>query len=372
MKYPELDNAIENTFSPELRDYLRRCINDNPENSVVVGKEDLHIQDWKRYVDLGKKTANEAALKSVFIQLNFPISEETKDSEAYRAATRRGVFPEGADGVSFADPDGIDIFIHDSIAGKIPVIITADRSDFETLIQAIVKKNQPVEIPRSMGACMIAGYNNWERVNQMKAQWDAENQAKGLFRPWAQRFKEIQGQKDLYKDRFIFLSNSPYSGVPGKQLGIDEAEWRRLSVIIRLEHECTHYFTKKHYGTMENHLVDELLADCMGIIAASGGFNASWFCHFMGLENYPEYREGGRFQNYLGDPQLVMEDQLRLREIVVKAANNLESFISSNWTGEPSLEDRQRLLTHLSKLRLSDFATTGAIETMEKALFQSA
>ena len=45
---------------------------------------------------------------------------------------------------------------------------------------------------------------------------------------------------------------------------------------------------------MRNNLHDELIADYAGITAAIGHYRAAWFLRFLGLEDYPTYRPGGR------------------------------------------------------------------------------
>jgi len=74
-------------------------------------------------------------------------------------------------------------------------------------------------------------------------------------------------------------------------MGMDESTWHSLSLIIRLSHECTHYFTRRLFGSMRNNLLDELIADYQGIVAANGGrYRADWFLRFVGLESFPDYR----------------------------------------------------------------------------------
>jgi hypothetical protein len=97
---------------------------------------------------------------------------------------------------------------------------------------------------------LIKGYNNWDRVNQYK------QKCKGNF-----NFEELKAQKDLYQDKFLILSSSEYSGVPAKMLGLADEDWRRLSMIIRREHEATHYCTLRFFGSAKNHLLDEFIAD---------------------------------------------------------------------------------------------------------------
>ena len=69
-----------------------------------------------------------------------------------------------------------------------------------------------------------------------------------------------------------------------------------------MEHECAHYLTKRVTGSMSNNLLDELLADYVGIVAAAGTYRGDWALEFLGLEDYPAYRNGARLQNYRGSP----------------------------------------------------------------------
>ena len=84
-------------------------------------------------------------------------------------------------------------------------------------------------------------------------------------------------QRGLYQDRFLILSTGPYSNVAAREVGLSDSRWRETSTAIRLEHECTHYFTLRVFGSMRNNLLDELIADFMGITAADGRYRSDWF-----------------------------------------------------------------------------------------------
>jgi hypothetical protein len=131
-------------------------------------------------------------------------------------------------------------------------------------------------------------------------------------------------RKELYQDRFLILSDGPYSNVTVGEIGLSDTEWRRQSTMIRLEHECTHYFTLRVFGSMRNNLLDELIADYMGITAAADRYRSDWFLRFMGLESFPVYREGGRLQNYRGRPPLSEGAFGTLRALVRDIAENLQ------------------------------------------------
>jgi len=79
---------------------------------------------------------------------------------------------------------------------------------------------------------------------------------------------------------------------------------------------------------MRNNLLDEVIADYCGIVAAIGRFRSDWFLRFLGLEDYPRYRQGGRLQNYRGKPPLSSGAFLALQKLVKRVAENLEEFSS--------------------------------------------
>jgi len=177
-----------------------------------------------------------------------------------------------------------------------------------------------------MGAVIIAGYNNWDRIHTYRKEWELNNTENVTEESWLAEFQRLIPQKEFYQDKFIILSDGPYSAVPAESLGLAEEEWRRLSLIIRREHECTHYFTRRMFSSMRNNLLDELIADYMGIVSAIGFFRADWFLRFVGLENYPQYRAGARLENYRGDPPLSDGAFKILQALVKLAAENLEAF----------------------------------------------
>jgi hypothetical protein len=145
-----------------------------------------------------------------------------------------------------------------------------------------------------MGACMIAGYNNWDRLERLRQSWPLEHPDT----PFS--FEDVSHLKSEYQDRFLILSDGWYSGVAPELVGVPAHQWPALSFVIRREHECAHYWTQRVLSSTKNRVLDEVLADYCGITAACGAFRADWFLIFYGLERFPDYREGGRLANYRG------------------------------------------------------------------------
>ncbi len=348
----------------EIEELLRYGDNvfcrDREEDLSFPLADEPFVSAWEGYAECNRATGSISFLSASLVQLRFPISPGISQLPVYGDVTLRGRDPgevAEASGIQLAAPERCQIVIHLTAAGRIPLLIAGEREDFVTLVRAFTRRNEPDPVPDSMGACMVAGYNNWSRIKLLRQAWERANpEAEG---GWGAEFRRILPQKDLYQDRFIILSNGPYSDVPASAMGISDQEWRRVSLIIRREHECTHYFTRRVYSSMRNHLLDELLADFCGIAAVAGTFRADWFLRFVGLDHYPRYREGARLQNYRGDPPLSDSAFEILQRLVMLAAVNLERWSQQQGTCERACSPADpRLLMRLARFTLEELASS--------------
>ncbi len=327
-------------------------------------EDELFVSTWERYAEEAFKTSVFHSLKSKLVQLSFPVKEGISKTQDYRSATLSGISVSSLDsatGISLNNPKSLNLIIHQSLAGKIPVLIADNRDDFVTLVRSLSMKNEPGPVPTSMGAIMVSGLNNWDRIHELKKRWEADSTS-GF---WDDELKRIIPQKELYQDRFIILSSGPYSGVSGKDMGFSEERWKELSLIIRREHECAHYFTRRTFSSMRNNLIDELIADYMGITAADGKFRADWFLRFLGLEDFPVYRVSGRLENYRGKPELSDGAFVILQSMVKSAADNLEQFDADCCKMFAEKERRPLIMISLTHLTLEELASEEACTLLE-------
>ncbi len=230
----------------------------------------------------------------------------------------------------------------------------------------LARRNEPAPISASQGALMAAGYNNWDRIRKLRLEWEQQNPEQASSETaWSDEFKRIIPRKQLYQDRFIFLSDGPYSGVPADEMGIDQEEWRRMSLIIRREHESAHYCTRRVFSSMRNNVIDELIADYMGIVAAAGSYRAGWFLRFIGLEAFPEWRQGSRLEIYRGD----LSDKAFsiLQHLVKRAAENVETFDRTHAEMRTGAA-RGLPIVVLSEFTREELASTKSQELLAEAL----
>jgi len=329
-----------------------------------------HVATWSRYALEAVEAGAFVALRRRLVQLRFPIREGISQTEAYRAATLRGMPAEEiteASGLGLARPDELRLFVHLSPAGPIPVLCPGDRADFVTLVQALTMRNEPGPVPESMGACIVSGLNNWDRIREHRRRWEAES-GDCSEAAWREEFRRLVPRQELYRDRFLILSTGPYSNVAAGEIGLSDTDWQRTSTTIRLEHECTHYFTLRFFGSMRNNLLDEIVADYMGTTAAAGRYRSDWFLRFMGLESFPAYREGGRLQNYRGQPPLSEGAFGVLRALVKDIAENLQRTSDGLESLPGSPQERAGMLLALCGFRLEDLATPDAPDVVSEAI----
>jgi hypothetical protein len=326
------------------------------------------VAAWDGYAAEAGARGAWAVLRERLPQLRFPVREGMSADEAYRAATRRGEasWPAEGEGLALSEPGALRIFVHPTPAGRLPVLVAGHRDDFTALVCALARHNEPSPIPASMGALAVGGFANWDRVAALKRAWGAENPgADG--EAWRAELRALAPRKELYQDRFVILSEGPYSGVPAGHVGMDEEAWARASLAIRLEHECAHYFSRRLLGAMSNTAHDELAADYAGITAAAGRYRAGWALRFLGLEAFPAFREEGRLANYRGDPPLSEAAFAVLRSVAHAAVQALARFDAERREVERTHAARGALLAALFGTALEEMAAEDGAERLRGA-----
>lgn len=243
-----------------------------------------------------------------FVEIWQSIIDEINDDNILEVMNEN--LPHGEQNIKLAEPQKVSIEIYSSIAGNIPVIYAKNENDFYEIVRKLIHRGLPVPNIEKTGASFAFGKSN----------------------------------------KFIILSNKPYSNIPASKLGLEDDQWREYSVVIRREHECTHYFTKRFLGSSRNNLHDELVADFTGIMCAVGEFKAKWFLAGMGIDLYPEPQEVGRFPVYTSE----LSDKAAeiMKKIIIKAAQNVEKWSQQEAVKQMSRNERVLFLCSKSILDL--------------------
>ena len=295
----------------------------------VLPLPDEHcVEAWREYAENAASTGVLEELRQRLVQLRFPVEDGISQTQVYRDATLKGRFSSGGEGLVLEHPEKLTLVINPTQAGALPVLVSDHRADFERLVQALTFRNEPRPVPDSMGACIVGGLNNWDRIASHRRSWEASLDAAPSPSAWNEEFKRFRQDKGNYQDRLILLSTGPYSAVGADRMELSEASWLEASLVIRREHECAHYFTLRVLGSMRNNLIDELFADYAGLVSAFGRYSSDVALRFLGIE--PGREQPGRIDNYRGDPPLSDAAFDVLKRVMVAATRALEAYNSKD------------------------------------------
>lgn len=362
------ERGFHDSAATELIPYTDRACDSVPCLRLPLPDE-AFVEAWQEYITTARDIGVARTLSRTLVQLRFPIQAGISRTARYVAATRRGVMPDEDRGPAFHRPHELEMFLHTTPAGRLPVLWLGDRRDFERVVQAVTRHNEPVRIPMSQGASFVSGYNNWDRIARLRTtrtDGDADSQMSlGTFR------ERYRGREGAYRDRFVVMGDGPYSGVDGRSFGMDADAWLDTSFTIRLEHECAHYFTRRALGFVRTNILDELLADYMGITAALGCYRMEWGLGLIGVDRSGGIRSDARIRNYAPDPGTSEAELGLLSGMVVEAAAVLEEVDHGLARGGEGRHDRIRVLIAASSMSSEEFVANAAARRLQIGLRQA-
>ena len=245
-----------------------------------------------------------AALETLaarFPQLYVAPAEGAQD--AHKLARGYGIPPEGATLDHFITSPQDELRQVETPAGPVDVIFLKERADFETFLRIIGHKSQPVPIARTIGATTYRGLADWGAVAQAKADYLASGGT-----DWDSEFSRLAGQPGAFRAEIVVVSEGPYSNVPASETPYDDDEWVRLSLEIRLHHECAHVVCRRMMPEDILPVWDEVTADVTGLVCATGHYDAALAARFLGVS--AQGFAGGRLSEYLKEDQKLRIDEI--------------------------------------------------------------
>ena len=265
-----------------------------------------------------------AVLAKRFPQLYVAPAEGAQT--AHRLAAGRGIAPAGADLGHFVTSPEDELREVDTPAGPVEVVFLHNRSDFETFLQIVGHKAEPVPIARTVGAITYRGIADWGKVAVAHAAYVAAGGD-----DWPNEFARLARQPGAFRAEIVVISEGPYSNVPANQTPYDEERWLCISREIRLHHECAHVVCRR---TMPDDVLpvwDEVTADVVGLLCAIGRYDAALAARFLGVA--PDGYAGGRLAEYLSDEQAQRIDEVAAE--VFAACAKIEQACGQTQASEP-------------------------------------
>ncbi|MGN1405882.1 MAG: DUF7005 family protein [Erysipelotrichaceae bacterium] len=255
-------------------------------------------------------------------QLSLGVRKGMSQSEEYRNIVRRGIMPEDLS-FPFELSGEEDEYTLSTPAGEVDVLYLPDRSIFEYFIKVLAHRNEPVELPASMGASLISGINNWRKIYAHKEEYEQNGNT-----DWDEEFSRFISVKENYKDTVLIVSKGYYSAIKPECIDMDSEEWIDKSKSIRIYHEISHYISRKLFIENKEALRDEIVADAMGFIAAFGYYDKALAEIVLGIEK-EELNRNGRLVNYVSEEEL-KSSILRAHKIIDALDQYIESKDLSN------------------------------------------
>lgn len=246
--------------------------------------------------------------------------------ELHRMAAGRGVVIPNANLDHFITSDMDELRVVDTPAGPVETVFLQERRDFETFLQIVGNRAQPVEILPEVGAITYFGLADWGAVAREKAKYLEQGGT-----DWAQEFKRLATQTQAFRCQLVVLSSGPYSNISHEQTPYDESEWLRLSREIRLYHECAHVVCRRKMPDNIDKLWDEVTADLTGLLFATGTYDVGLAELFLGVS--PNGYVGGRLPEYLEDEQIGRIDEVSVA--LHGAVERIASFVCATKQEDP-------------------------------------
>lgn len=244
-----------------------------------------------------------ATLAKRFPQLYIAPAEDTL--EAYKLAAGRGVAPEDKSLNHFITSERDELRTVETPAGPVEVVYLANRQDFETFLQIIGNKAQPVPILRSVGAITYSGLPDWGEVARQREEYIANGGTN-----WPAEFSRRAKVKGAFRIEIVIISEGPYSNVSAEHTPYDSDTWLNVSREIRLHHECAHVVCRR---TMPDDILpvwDEVTADVVGLLCATQHYDANLAMLFFDK----------RIAEYLNEEQAKRTDEIlaELRDVCTR------------------------------------------------------
>lgn len=256
--------------------------------------------------------------------LSIPLCNDGDTNIFYKSAALRGEVLSNTSLTDFQTTPMDYVKTVSTPAGEVETVFLKNRDDFLLFLRKTVYKGVCKPIPNTVGAMMIKGISNWDKINtHLNDYINAGNNDRD------EEFRRFTSDKKNYKDCLLLISDGPYSNISSEKVGLSADEWLRYSQQIRIYHECTHFICRQLWNDKKNVVFDEIVADCIGLFAAFGKYSKELALMFLGFDSSGTYC-GGRLEFYCekSDIDTLKPDILRL-------VNLLSEISDANKNDEP-------------------------------------
>ena len=226
---------------------------------------------------------------------------------------------EGLSGFKCSEKDRL--FSENTPAGMVDILFLQERSDFERFVQVMVYSCEPAAVASKIESAEILGVTNWRKIENHMNDYLSNG---GSNLSWRDELRKFTNNKKNYQDTILVIGSGGYCGLTAEEAGFEKDTWEEISVKIKIYSSCARYIVRKLFSDYKDIIWEEMLADCAGLLYATGRYDVSLAKKFFGVSG-KGYDRRGKLINFKGDSEFEI-NELAVR--VSSATDKLGKYVN--------------------------------------------
>ena len=226
---------------------------------------------------------------------------------------------EGLSGFKCSEKD--KLFSENTPAGMVDILFLQERSDFERFVQVMVYSCEPAAVASKIESAEILGVTNWRKIENHMNDYLSNG---GSNLSWRDELRKFTNNKKNYQDTILVIGSGGYCGLTAEEAGFEKDTWEEISVKIKIYSSCARYIVRKLFSDYKDIIWEEMLADCAGLLYATGRYDVSLAKKFFGVSG-KGYDRRGKLINFKGDSEFEI-NELAVR--VSSATDKLGKYVN--------------------------------------------
>ena len=234
---------------------------------------------------------------------------------------------EGLSGFKCSEKDRL--FSENTPAGMVDILFLQERSDFERFVQVMVYSCEPAAVASKIESAEILGVTNWRKIENHMNDYLSNG---GSNLSWRDELRKFTNNKKNYQDTILVIGSGGYCGLTAEEDGFEKDTWEEISVKIKIYSSCARYIVRKLFSDYKDIIWEEMLADCAGLLYATGRYDVSLAKKFFGVSG-KGYDRRGKLINFKGDSEFeINELAVRVSSATDKLGNYVNRMLAEDNT----------------------------------------
>lgn len=234
---------------------------------------------------------------------------------------------EGLSGFKCSEKDRL--FSENTPAGMVDILFLQERSDFERFVQVMVYSCEPAAVASKIESAEILGVTNWRKIENHMNDYLSNG---GSNLSWRDELRKFTNNKKNYQDTILVIGSGGYCGLTAEEAGFEKDTWEEISVKIKIYSSCARYIVRKLFSDYKDIIWEEMLADCAGLLYATGRYDVSLAKKFFGVSG-KGYDRRGKLINFKGDSEFeINELAVRVSSATDKLGNYVNRMLAEDNT----------------------------------------